>query len=267
MGHVLALRAVDRVALSFGSLKITWYGICVVTGMVIGLWTAGRRGWRDRIAPEAIVDLGLWLILGGIVGARAWYVIAYWEEEFARRPLWEMLATFHGGLVFHGGLLGASLATVFYARKRKLPLWKLADTLAPSIALGHVFGRIGCFVNGCCYGSACALPWAVHYADLPADAPGTGLHPSQLYEACLNLVLYLALARQYRNKRFDGEVFSFYLGGYGVVRFAVEFFRGDYTVRYLGGWATPGQLASLVVLAAGVALWFSLRGMAREDVR
>lgn len=259
--------AVDRVALSFGSLRITWYGIAVVCGFVFGLWTASRRAVRDRISPEAVADLGLWLMIGGIAGARLWYVIAYWRDEFASRPLWEALAIFHGGLVFYGGLVGASLATILYARKRNLSLWKLSDALAPSIALGHFFGRIGCFVNGCCYGSHCTLPWAVSYKDVPSDNPGVTLHPVQLYEAGLNLVLYAFLARQYRRKRFDGEIFALYLGCYGAVRFGVEFFRGDYSVRYLGGWATPGQIGSLIALVAAVILWINRRHSGTSNAR
>jgi len=258
---------VDRVAISFGSLKITWYGIAVVCGFVVGLWTASRRAVRDRIAPEAVADLGLWLMIGGVTGARLWYVVAFWRDEFASRPLWETLAIFHGGLVFYGGLAGASVATILYAQKRKLPLWKLADALAPSIALGHFFGRVGCFINGCCYGSPCALPWALRYRDVPYDNPGEPLHPVQLYEAALNLVLYLLLASQYQRKRCDGQTFAYYLAGYGVVRFTVEFFRGDYAVHYLGGWATPGQIGSLIALAAGVVLWWSRRASGPTKAR
>lgn len=249
----------DRIALSLGNIKITWYGIAVVCGFVAGLWTASRRAIRNQIPPEAVADLGVWLMLGGIAGARLWYVIEYWNDEFAGRPWWETLAVFRGGLVFHGGLAGAALATVLYAQKRRLPLWKLADVLAPSIPLGHFFGRIGCFINGCCYGSQCTLPWAVRYNDVPQDNPGQPLHPVQLYEAALNLALYGFLARLHGKQQFHGQVFASYLLAYGVIRFAVEFFRGDYPIRYLGGWLTPGQIVSLLVCAIGLALWFYLR--------
>jgi len=264
LGHWLTYHdsTVDRVALSFGSIKVTWYGIAVVCGFVVGLWTASRRAIKDRITPEAVADLGLWLMIGGIAGARLWYVVEYWKDEFAGRSLWETVAVYRGGLVFYGGLAGATLATILYSRKRGLPLWKLADALAPSIALGHFFGRIGCFINGCCYGTHCTLPWAVHYNDVPYDNPGQALHPVQLYEAALNIALYSLLARQYQRKRFDGETFAFYLLGYGIVRFTVEFFRGDYAVHYLGGWATPGQIASFVLFAAGLVIWVNRKQLA-----
>jgi phosphatidylglycerol:prolipoprotein diacylglycerol transferase len=245
----------ERIAFSLGSLRFTWYGILVVSGFIAGLWLAERRSGRDRIAPEVVADLGLWLMAGGIIGARVWFVVAYWREEFAGYPWWETVAIYRGGLVFYGGLIGASLVTVFYARAKAVPLWKLADVLAPSIALGQACGRVGCFLYGCCYGSVCFLPWAVHYPDLPPQAPGTGLHPTQLYEAGLDLMLYGALAWQYRHKQFSGHTFAAYLIAYGALRFAVEFLRGDYPVRYLGGWATPGQVGSIIAVATGVLIW------------
>ncbi|MCX8107832.1 MAG: prolipoprotein diacylglyceryl transferase [Verrucomicrobiae bacterium] len=256
------MRTVDRIALDFGSIKVTWYGIAVVCGFVAGLWTASRRAQNAKLDPEAVADLGLWLMIGGIAGARFWYVAANWKEEFAGRPLWEVLAIFRGGLVFYGGLVGAALATILYARARALPLWKLADVLAPSIPLGHFFGRIGCFINGCCYGSACSLPWAVRYRDIPYDNPGQPLHPVQLYEAFLNIVLYVYLARHHATKKFDGEVFAHYLAAYGIVRFGVEFFRGDYAARYIIGWLTPGQIASVIFCLAGLMIWVWRRSVA-----
>ena len=226
-------------------------------GFVTGLWTAGRRGARDGISPQLIQDLGLWIIIGTIVGARALHVISYWKEEFADKPFTEVFMVWHGGLVFYGGLIGASLATVLYARSKRLPLWKLADALAPSISLGYFFGRLGCLMNGCCYGRPTDVPWAIHFPE-GVTPYSTGVHPTQLYESCLGLALYGALAWLYRRKKFDGQVFAAYLMSYAVLRSFVESFRGDYTVHYLGGWATPAQLVSLGILAAGVLLYWQL---------
>ena len=112
------------------------------------------------------MDLGPWIIVGAIIGARTLYVISYWRESFANEPWWEIFMVQHGGLVFYGGLIGSSLATILYAQLKGLPLWRMADIFAPSVALGHVFGRVGCLMNGCCYGRATDLPWAIHF---PAD--------------------------------------------------------------------------------------------------
>ena len=114
-------------------------------------------------------------------------------------------------------------------------------------------------MNGCCYGPACDLPWAIHFPD---DHPthGAGVHPTQIYEAALNLGLYAALAWLYRRKKFDGQVFALYLISYAVLRAFVEFFRGDYPANYLHAQATPGQVLSIPIFAAGALLWWVLSG-------
>jgi phosphatidylglycerol---prolipoprotein diacylglyceryl transferase len=248
---------VHKVAVQIGDLTIYWYGVLVATGFLVGLWTATRRGSRDGIPGERIADLGLWIMVGAIVGARLFFVIAYWRDDFAHKPFWEVFMIRKGGLVFYGGLVGASLACIFQVRAKRLPLWKIADALAPSIALGYVFGRLGCLMNGCCYGKACALPWAVHFPNDHESFP-QGVHPTQIYESLMNLALYGALAWLYRHKKFDGQVFAAYLLGYAVLRSIGESFRGDYAVRYLGGWATPAQIFGVLVLAAGLILWRTL---------
>ena len=245
-----------KVAFDLGTFKIYWYGVLVAVGFLAGLWTASRRGLRDGIAPERIVELGPWLLVGAILGARSLYVISYWSQEFAGHSFWQIF-NLRSGLVFYGGLIGASLAVIIKARLSQMPLWKLADVLAPSIALGHVFGRIGCLMTGCCYGRACDLPWAIHFP-LDHQTKGAGVHPTQLYESGLDLVLYFALAWLYRRKKFPGQVFAVYLLSYAVLRSFVEMFRGDYTVRYLGGIVTPGQLVSLGILIAGLLLHWRL---------
>lgn len=225
----------------------------------VGLWTASRRGIKDNIAPEKIMDIGPWLILGTIVGARIWYVVTFWSEQFAGQPIAEVFKVWRGGLVFYGGLIGATLAGAAYLWIKKLPVWKFADILAPSIALGYVFGRIGCLLNGCCYGRECHLPWAIRFPKGP-DLPTTPVHPTQIYDSLLNLGFYLLLAWMYRRKKFDGQVFGAYLIGYSLLRSFVEIFRGDYPVyqHYLGGWATPAQLVSIGILAAGLLLLLTL---------
>jgi len=226
----------------------------VALAFIAGLWTASRRGLRENFHPEKIFDLGPWLIGGAILGARIFYVVEYWREQFADKPFTEVFMIQHGGLVYYGGLVGASLACIIYARLKKLPLWKLSDVLTPSIALGYVFGRIGCLMNGCCYGRVCALPWAIHF---PADheTHGLSLHPTQIYDSLLNLVLYLALAWLYRRKKFDGQIFATYLMCYAVTRSFVEYFRGDYSDAHIHGGLTPAHLVSIGIFAAGLILF------------
>jgi phosphatidylglycerol:prolipoprotein diacylglycerol transferase len=241
-------------AFQIGPLSIHWYGVLVALGFLAGLWTAGRRAPLSGIAAEKVLDLGPWLIIGAIVGARILHVISYWDQEYARAPFTEIFMIQKGGLVYYGGLIGASLAYIIYALLRKLPMWKVADILAPSVALGYVFGRLGCLMNGCCFGRACDLPWAIRFPEAN-PTHGQPVHPTQIYDSLLNVVLYLALAWLYRKKKFDGQVFSCYLIGYAITRSIVEMFRGDYP-EYYAGWITPAHLVSAGILLTGlILLW------------
>ncbi len=243
----------DPIATQIGGLTITWYGLMMGCAFVAGLWTASRRSLQAGIRSETILDLGPWLIIGGLAGARLLYVISYWREQFAGEPLSAALSVWRGGLVFYGGLIGASLGCLLFARLKHLPVWPLADVLAPSIALGSVFGRVGCLLNGCCYGTPCSLPWAIHFPQGHKTYP-SGVHPTELYDAAANLALYGVLTWLGRRKKFDGQVFALYLLGYAVLRSVVELFRGDYPRYYFGGFVTPAQMVSVILLASSILL-------------
>lgn len=228
---------------------------------VAGMFTGSRRARLTGISSEAVLDIGPWLIVGSLIGARFFFVVTFWKTLFADKPWWEVLMIQHGGLVFYGGLIGAIISGVLFIRIRKLPLWAMADVLAPSIALGYVFGRIGCLMNGCCYGQACQLPWAIRYPagheTHPVDEAAIPVHPTQIYDSLLNLALYLGLAWLYRRKKFDGQVFAAYLLCYAITRSSVELFRGDYP-QLIAGWITPAHMVSVFIFAAGLGLFFSL---------
>jgi phosphatidylglycerol:prolipoprotein diacylglycerol transferase len=247
-----------RIAIE-GPVTITWYGIFVAAGFLFGLWTASRRALAERISPETIIDLGPWLLIGTIVGARIMYVVTYWHEAFAGRPFVEVFEVWHGGLVFYGGFIGASLACILFVVTRKLSLWKMADVLAPSIALGSFFGRWGCLMNGCCYGKPTTMPWGIQYPP-GLELPVGKVHPTQIYDSLLNLCLYGFLAWLFRRKKFDGQIFAVFLICYALVRSFVEIFRGDYPpqMHYLGGWATPAQLVGIGIGLIGVLLLWVL---------
>lgn len=243
--------------LHLGALTLYWYGVLVATGFLVGLWTASRRALHAGIAPEKILDLGPWLIGGAIVGARLLFVVSYWHEFFSTEPWWKVFMIQEGGLVFYGGLMGAVVAGGYQMWRLKLPFWALSDVLAPSVSLGHFFGRLGCFMNGCCYGSPTDCFLAVHF---PKDhrMAGIGVHPTQIYEAVMNLSLYFGLAWFFRRRRREGQVFAAYMIAYAVIRWTVELFRGDYD--HAARFFTPGQKLSYLLLAAGLAsLWWVAR--------
>ena len=252
------------IAFHLGPLTIHWYGVMIALAFLAGLWTAARRARRENISGERIGDVVLWLMVGGILGARIVYVATYWKDEFASQPLSEVFMIQHGGLVYYGGFIGAAIAGIIYIRwKKQLPLWKTADVLAPSVALGNVFGRIGCLLNGCCYGRPANLPWAIHF---PSDHPTAGLpvHPAEIYDALNNFILYLLLALLFRRKKFDGEVFATYLIGYAVTRTVMEYFRGDYPLDQIHLGLTPGELISIPIFITGLALGIILSIRARK---
>ena len=247
------------IAFQLGSFTIHWYGVMIALAFLAGLWTATRRARRENISGEKIADIVFWLMAGAILGARAVYVMTYWKTEFASQPFREIFMIQHGGLVYYGGLIGATIAGMICIRWKKLPLWKTVDVLAPSVALGSVFGRVGCLLNGCCYGRPTDVPWAVtftnpqahEFSGTPLDVP---LHPTEIYDALLNFGLYLFLAWLFRRKKFDGQVFATYLICYAVTRSIVEYFRGDYTNLHYHFGLTPAQWIGVPIFIAGLAL-------------
>ena len=253
-----------------------------------GLWTATRRARIANVSGETIADVTLWLLIGSIVGARFVYVTTYWQQEFANQPFSEIFMLQHGGLVYYGGLIGATVAGFVYLTWKKLPVWNIADILAPSIALGSVFGRIGCLLNGCCYGRACDLPWAIHFP-IDHETHGAALHPTEIYDALLNLILYLALAWLFRRRwktrievgglkmgkgshsghpsssRADRQILALYFIGYAICRSTAELFRGDYPADHIhAGLFTSAQLVSAPILIIGLALFFWRRSAAKR---
>jgi phosphatidylglycerol:prolipoprotein diacylglycerol transferase len=243
-------------AFSLFGFSIYWYGIFAAIGFLTAFGTGSRRAARENLPKESIMNLAPWIIFGAIIGARLLYVITFWREDFAGKPLYHIITIGRSGLVFYGGLIGASLGTIIYCWKNKLPLWKIADVMAPSVALGHAFGRIGCLMTGCCYGRGCKVPWAIHF---PESHPTHGLpvHPVQIYESLLNFTFYGLLMLFYRRKKFDGQIFCIYLIGYAILRAFTESFRGDYDIAP-GAGLTPGQSTGIIIFAIGAALWFWL---------
>lgn len=255
------------IAFQLGSLTIRWYGVMMALAFLAGLWTATRRGRLIGVSAELISDVTLWLMVGSILGARVVYVVTYWDTQFAGGPFSEVFMIQHGGLVYYGGLIGATISGLAYLAWKRLPVWRVADVLAPSIALGSVFGRIGCLLNGCCYGRACSLPWAIRFPEghetHPFNQPAIPVHPTEIYDALLNLVLYVFLAILFRRgRRFDGQIFATYLMVYAVFRSITEFFRGDYPPDHLHNGLTSAHLTSVPIFLAGLglALFLSRRG-------
>lgn len=245
--RVYQRRMTDPVAFSILGRPVYWYGILVALGFLAAVTHWNRLAKRFGL-PEGIgSDLGLIVILGGILGARIAYVLSN-AGYFAQHPA-EIVRIDQGGLIFYGGFLLSTACVIVMARIRKLPLWPLGDFAISALPLGHAFGRFGCLLNGCCYGAISNVPWAVETA-------GAMRHPVQLYETIFNLALYAGLHVTLRRSQTPGMTVAAYLIGYGTWRFLIEFLRGDPRTPFLLGLNTSQGL-SLTLVAAGIALlWF-----------
>lgn len=237
-----------------GAFALPSYGVMMALGFLAGLWLVRRRAPAFSLAPDAASDVGIWLLLSGLVGAKLLLVIVEWPQYVSSWNGLKDLA--RAGGVFYGGLIGATLGTAILLRKRGIPFFTFADIAAPSIALGQSLGRVGCLLAGCCWGRQCALPWAITFSDPKANEGvgvplGIPLHPTQIYEAVGTLVLCVLLL-VFERRRYSGETFVRYLFGYAILRFTIEFVRGDPRGSVFGAMSTSQFIALCLVATAAV---------------
>jgi len=238
----------DPIAFHIGQRPIHWYGILVAAAFLAAMahwtWAARRRGWPASLGQ----DVAVWAMFGGIIGGRVAYILANWTH-YAAAPM-EILRVDHGGLVYYGGLAGGALAVSLLALRRPYPFWTFADYAIGGIPLGHALGRVGCFINGCCYGAETDGP-------LGLISAGARRIPAQLLESAANLIVYAVLLKLAAGRPRPGRVFAAYLMTYGAARFVMEFLRADQRVHL--GPLSVAQLFSLAFVLAGAVLWATRR--------
>ena len=257
----IAFPAIDATLIEIGPLAIRWYALAYIAGILLG-WRYAivlARSSPGVVPRAAVDDFLLWGTLGIIIGGRLGYVLVYQPAWFLNHPL-EAFALWQGGMSFHGGCLGVAIAAVFHARRHKIPLLALSDIMACVAPIGLLLGRLANFVNGELYGRPTEVPWAVLF---PLD-PETPRHPSQLYEAALEGLLLLVIMRiawtrpSWRERL--GLMTGLFLTGYAVFRSLAEMFREpDSYLGFVAGTMTMGQLLSLPMAAAGIALLLMAR--------
>jgi len=260
------------ILIEFGSFKLPTYGLLMVTALITALVLAIRRGRKEGLDAGRLLDFSTWLIVVSLLGAKGLMILTGWRY-FWQYPgellSWE---TLRAGGVFYGGLIAGVFFAWWYLRVYKLPVWKVFDVYAPSLALGLGIGRLGCFAAGCDYGkpttSALGVIFTHPFAHEVAGTPlGIRLHPTQLYEALATFVIFTVLVWCYRRKSYDGQIFLLYLVLYAAARFFIEFLRGDedrgFVFNHL---LSTSQFIAVLALATAAGLAYYLRGR-RAEVR
>jgi phosphatidylglycerol---prolipoprotein diacylglyceryl transferase len=256
-------------------VKIFGYGLMLFFAFIGSMNIAARRARREKIDPEIVYDMALYVFLGGLIGARLFYVGQYWGTRV--HGFWEIFEIWKGGIVFYGSILGGAISFFLYRMIRPFPLLPMLDVIAPAIAFGIAIGRIGCFLNGCCYGDACSLPWAVYFPkhSPPWDSevarnlisPSAGhslpLHPTQLYSAIDGLIIMTLLLAYFPIRKRDGEVMGLLMLTYPITRFLIEQLRSDEGISAAG--MTISQLISIGIFVMGIVYW--VVNSRRKEVR
>jgi phosphatidylglycerol:prolipoprotein diacylglycerol transferase len=239
------------VLFEFGGFQIRSYGVIVALSFLIALWMSTREAERKGLDPKLVQDFAVYGLLGGIVGARLYFVLFSAPGYFLEHP-WEIFAVWSGGIGVIGSLIGGAIVAVWFCRKRNISLLRFADTLVPGIAIGQTLGQFACLLNGDSYGRPTDLPWAITFTDPRSLAPlNIPLHPIEIYEMIAYFLIFLIVWKTRKKYKLDGFALFTYLAGYGVARFLVDFFRGDPAMFAWGMQAA--QVFGIAMLVASLA--------------
>src|SRR5262245_58532104 len=232
------------------------YGVLLAAAYLLGLRFALMRGRQRGLDPNRIMDLGIWIIISALAGAKLLLLVIDFKTFTSSWSAFMTLLRSAG--VFYGGLIAAVVVALWYLRRHKMPMWTVTDVFAPGIALGHVVGRLGCLFAGCCFGRRTTVPWAITFhSEFAAQNVGTPLevplHPTQLYEAGAELlILGFLLFTERRGRPFPGRTFWSYMFLYGISRFIIEFYR--YDARGMVGSFSTSQFVSILIVPLSIVM-------------
>jgi phosphatidylglycerol:prolipoprotein diacylglycerol transferase len=216
----------------YTNFSFNTYGFLLAVAFVGGLLLMAKLAARDGLDRQKAIDLGLWVLAASLIGSKALMVITEWDAYYSKNP-WQIFSLdfLRSGGVYYGGFIGAVIASVIVMRYYKLPWWRTSDAFAPGIILGQAIGRLGCFSAGCCWGKPTTGWFGVHFSERGHEVTGVpidvALHPTQLYEAGVALLILAVLLLMYRRRRFDGQIVLAYTMLYSVARFIIEYWRDD----------------------------------------
>jgi len=243
---------------SIGPVTIHTYGVFVALGFMAGILVTLRLGKARGLQPQQVMDMAFLMILWAIIGSRLLYILINFSY-YRAHPL-DALKIWQGGLVFSGGLVAVAAAMAWYLRRHNLSFWATGDLWAPALALGQAVGRIGCFMAGCCYGKPTELPWGIVFSHPDSLAPqNIPLHPTQIYSSLGGFLVFVILTFIHAKRRFDGQVFVWYLILHSTARLFVERFRADERGLVPGTEMSLTQLLATVILVLAVVALFFLK--------
>jgi phosphatidylglycerol:prolipoprotein diacylglycerol transferase len=251
---------------SIGPVTLHSYGLFVAMGFFVGLLVTKRLGDAAGISREQVMDMGFVIILSAIIGSRVMYVLMN-TSYYTRNPL-DMFKIWQGGLVFSGGVLGVVLTMVWYIKRHGLSIGKIADLWAPAIAIGEAIGRIGCLMAGCCYGRPTGTEWGITFTDphslaCPLNVP---LHPTQIYSSLSGFIIFLVVMTLYSKKKFEGQVFLWFLILHSTARLAIERFRGDDRGIFLNSGMSMTQFVAILILITAVGILVVVKSRKKETL-
>lgn len=256
------------ILIHIGHFPIHTFGVLMGSGFLAGILYSLRQSRKWGLDPEVIFNLSFWIMVSGVLGARALYVFIDigqkgWSSEFVTWNVTKWVALWEGGLVWYGGFIAASIVVIAYAYRQKLPVWRVADVLAPAAFMGLAIGRIGCLMAGDDFGKPTHVPWAVTFHNplalvYPPSLLGVPLHPTQTYMQMKSFtVAFVCHMFLKRWKRYDGAVLALSMMVYSVLRFIIEYFRADTERGFIPGtgqWVSTSQGIGIAVFILGIVL-------------
>lgn len=246
--------------LKIGSFELASYGLMTALGYGAACLYFLPRLKKINLDKDTFWNLIFIAFMGALIGAKLLFIALNWNQLGATLPqrITTIIRDFRYGFVFFGGMIVSVCALLIYMKKKNLPILKVSDFLIVGLPLGHCLGRIGCFLAGCCYGRPTTMPWGVTFTDphslVAPEFLGIPLHPTQLYESAANLLLFLLLVKLYNKPHKDGMILLMYVACYSLLRFVIEFFRGDFRGAFVLG-LSPSQVIAILISLIAFSVW------------
>lgn len=257
------------ILLKIGSFELASYGAMTALGYMAASFYLLPRLKKIHLDKDTFWNLIFIAFMGALIGAKLLFIIVSWPQlgDSLADKLTNIIKAFRYGFVFFGGMIAAVVSLIVYMKKKGLDILKTADFMIVALPLGHALGRIGCFLAGCCYGRPTTMPWGVSFTHphtlVPQELQSISLHPTQLYESAANLLLFFLLHKLYNKPHKKGSVLLMYVACYSLLRFVIEFFRGDFRGAHILG-LSPSQTIAVIISLLAFGGWAWLR---KKDIK